>query len=129
MNTINRRLELLKLEGLGFSQAEIAQQLSQKAGCSKRTIYLDFESRAQWQPTLHPQKTQETLLKIGNRYEQIYRQAAILMFTSENEMTKIAALNTMLKANTKMYETAVVPEVLSRLEALEGKAKKGVFVP
>jgi hypothetical protein len=41
---------LLKLEGLGFSQAEIVKELSQKNVCSKRTIYNDFEARATWQP-------------------------------------------------------------------------------
>jgi hypothetical protein len=52
VDEITRRLELLKLEGLGFSQAEIVSELSQKAGCSKRTVYLDFERRANWQPFL-----------------------------------------------------------------------------
>ena len=31
---VSRRLELLKLEGLGFSQAEIVKELSQNRGCS-----------------------------------------------------------------------------------------------
>mgnify|MGYP007109728683 FL=1 len=35
----------------------------------------------------------------------------------------------MLKANAALFETAVLPEVLSRLKALEEKAKRGVFVP
>jgi hypothetical protein len=35
----------------------------------------------------------------------------------------------MLKANTALFETAVLPEVLDRLKALEDKAKRGVFVP
>ncbi len=41
----------------------------------------------------------------------------------------MAALNIMLKANSLMCETAVLPEVLGRLKELEDKAKKGVFVP
>jgi len=63
MDVVSRRLELLKLEGLGFSQAEIVKELSQKLGCSERTVYYDFESHAVWQPTIqtklylsHPQK-------------------------------------------------------------------------
>jgi hypothetical protein len=35
----------------------------------------------------------------------------------------------MLKANSLVCETAVLPEVLGRLRELEDKAKKGVFVP
>ena len=50
MDSTARRLELLKLEGLGFSQAEIVNELSQKAKCSKRAIYGDFECRSSWQP-------------------------------------------------------------------------------
>jgi hypothetical protein len=34
----------------------------------------------------------------------------------------------MLKANAALFETAVLPEVLGRLKALEDKAKRGVFV-
>ena len=50
---VSRRLELLKLEGLGFSQPEIVKELSQKFGCSGRTVYRDFECRDRWQPELH----------------------------------------------------------------------------
>ena len=39
---------MLKLEGLGFSQAEIVNELSQKLSCSKRVVYKDFETR-EWE--------------------------------------------------------------------------------
>ena len=121
---------MLKLEGLGFSQAEIVTQLSQKAQCSTRTIYLDFESRRDWQPVLQSViKCEDVLLKVVNRYEQIYRQASICLLTCESEWVKIGALNTMLKANAMLFQTAVLPEVVNRLQVLEAKAKHGVFVP
>lgn len=41
MDAVSRRLELLKLEGLGFSQPEVVKELSQKCACSKRTVYSD----------------------------------------------------------------------------------------
>ena len=130
MDTITRRLELLKLEGLGFSQAEIVTQLSQKANCSKRTIYIDFESRADWQPILQSvMKCEDVLMKVVNRYEQIYRQASVRLLTCQNEFAQLGALNIMLKANSMLFETAVLPEVVNRLQVLEGKAKRGVFVP
>jgi hypothetical protein len=123
-------LELLKLEGLGFSQAEIVKELSQKAACSKRTVYNDFESRATWQPILHSAvKPDEVLLKVVNRYEQIYRQASMRLLTASNELAQLGALNTMLKANSLLFETAVLPELMGRLRVLEEKAKRGVFVP
>jgi len=127
---VSRRLELLKLEGLGFSQAEIVKELSQKCACSKRTVYNDFESRESWQPIVQSViDARRVLLKVVNRYEQIYRQASIRLLTASNELAQLGALNTMLKANAALFETAVLPEVLGRLKELEEKAKKGVFVP
>ncbi len=80
MDAGKRRLELLKLEGLGLTQVEIVAQLSEKAQCTKRTVYNDFESRAEWQPLLQTVvKPQDVLLKFVNRYEQVHRQASIHM--------------------------------------------------
>ena len=130
MDTDSRRLELLKLEGLGFSQAEIVKELSVKCTCSERTVYSDFETRQGWQPTLQSVVNSEgVLFKVVNRYEQIYRQASMRLLSSSNELAQLGALNTMLKANSLLFETAVLPEVLGRLKDLEDKAKRGVFVP
>jgi hypothetical protein len=121
---------LLKLEGLGFSQAEIVKELSVKCACSERTVYGDFETRVSWQPVLQSVvKPEEILLKVINRYEQIYRQASMRLLTVSNEFAQLGALNTMLKANALLNETAVLPEMMSRLKDLEDKAKRGVFVP
>jgi len=130
VDVVSRRLELLKLEGLGFSQAEIVKELNVKCACSSRTVYNDFETRESWQPTLQSVVNSErVLLKVVNRYEQIYRQASVRLLTFSEEASQLGALNTMLKANEKLCETAVLPDLYSRLEALEEKAKKGVFVP
>ena len=130
MDTDSRRLELLKLEGLGFSQAEIVKELSVKSACSERTVYSDFETRKSWQPTLQSVVDSEgVLLKVVNRYEQIYRQACMRLLTSSNELAQLGALNAMLKANSLLFETAVLPEVIGRLKVLEDKTKRGVFVP
>ena len=130
MDTVARRLELLKLEGLGFSQAEVVNELSIKLACSKRVLYKDFESREVWQPVLQSVvKPDGVLLKVLNRYEQIYSQASLRFITASNELARMAALNIMLKANSLMCETAVLPEVLDRLKEIEDTAKRGVFVP
>ena len=106
------------------------KELSQKNACSKRTIYNDFEARATWQPILQSDvKPNEVLLKVVNRYEQIYRQASMRLLTFSNELAQLGALNTMLKANSLLFETAVLPELMGRLKVLEDKAAKGVFVP
>jgi hypothetical protein len=130
LDAVSRRLELLKLEGLGFSQSEIVKELSLKCECSKRTVYKDFEGRAGWQPVLQSILGHESLLlKVVNRYEQIYRQASVRLLTFQNELAQLGALNIMLKANAMLFETAVLPELMNRLKALEDKAKQGVFVP
>ena len=93
-------------------------------------MYKDFESRATWQPILQSvTNPDEVLLKVVNRYEQIYRQASLRLMTVQNELAQLAALNTMLKANSLLFETAVLPELMGRLKVLEDKAAKGVFVP
>jgi len=127
---VARRLELLKLEGLGFSRAEIVKELSVKLGCSGRTVYSDFERRESWQPVVQSVADAGKLLfKVINRYEQIYRQASVRLLTFTEEAAQLGALNVMLKANSALFETAVLPEVLGRLKTLEDRAKRGVFVP
>ena len=130
MKTVARRLELLKMEGMGFNQSEIVKQLTQKYQCSERTVYYDFEKREDWQPALQQlDDHQAILLKTVNRYEQIYRQASVRLLTGTQEATQLGALNIMLKANSKIWETAVLPDLLNRLKELEEKASRGVFVP
>jgi len=129
LTTVKRRLELLKLEGLGFSMPEIVTELSQKYGCSGRTVYRDFESRGRWQPELQNVKNHsQILIRTVNRYEQIYREASVRLLTGTQELTQLGALNIMLKVNSKIYEIAVLPDILNRLKELEEKAGKGVFV-
>jgi hypothetical protein len=130
VTAVKRRLELLKLEGLGFSMPEIVTELSQKYECSGRTVYRDFESRGQWQPELlNIRNHSQILMRTVNRYEQIYREASVRLLIGTQELTQLGALNIMLKVNSKIYETAVLPDILSRLKELEEKARKGVFVP
>jgi hypothetical protein len=129
VTAVKRRLELLKLEGLGFSPPEIVTELSQKHECSGRTVYRDFESRGQWQPELQNVKNYaQILMRTVNRYEQIYREASVRLLTGTQELTQLGALNIMLKVNSKIYEIAVLPDILNRLKGLEEKAGKGVFV-
>ena len=47
METVARRLELLKLEGMGFNQSEIVKQLSQKSVCTKLVV-VETEGVNKW---------------------------------------------------------------------------------
>ena len=102
----------MKPEGLGFSLAEIVKELSLKCACSRRTVYNDFESRESWQPIVQSViDARSVLLKVVNRYEQIYRQASIRLLTASNELAQLGALNAIYseelsKRDLNMYVTA-----------------------
>jgi len=103
VDTDSRRLELLKLEGLGFSQAEVVKELSVKCECSERTVYSDFETRESWQPSLQSVVNSEgVLFKVVNRYEQIYRQACMLWKRMKVVLSLLKAL--VLTPNEKTTE-------------------------
>ena len=125
MNKDERRLELLKMEGLGLSQAEIVKELSAKAQVSERTIYNVFESRMHWQPLA---KAEREMYRIVNLYDQIYKKAAFKYLSSQNESVQLGALKIMLEIVKRLNEVLVLPELNDRLKALEEKAEKGVFV-
>jgi hypothetical protein len=44
-------------------------------------------------------------------------------------LAQLGALNTIVKASSLLFETAVLPELMVRLNVLEDKAAKRVFVP
>ena len=50
LNVTERRIELLKLEGIDFEKSEIVKQLTQQFQCSPRNVYYDFQTRKSWQP-------------------------------------------------------------------------------
>ena len=124
-NTNERRLEVLKLEGMGFSRPEIVKEISGKYACSLRTVYHDFETRETWQPYT----TKDAALTILNRFLQIYRHAALQSITAEGESNRIGWTKIMLDANTKLAEYFVIPSMLKQLTDLEKRAKHGVFLP
>jgi len=124
-----RRLESLKLEGMGLSQPEIVKQISQKFQVSARSVYRDLKLRDQWQPLLLQLKDRDRVVqKVINRYEQIYERAAFKHVTSQNENVQVGALKIMLDANSKVCEAVVLSDVVARLKLLEAEVKKGVFV-
>jgi hypothetical protein len=106
---VERRTELLKMEGMGFCQSEIVKHLSEKHQCSGRTLYRDFQTRRVWQPKIscHADRRQ-AYYSILNRFEQIYRKASFTFQHCRNESVKIAALKVMLDALTRIKDLANV---------------------
>ena len=100
--TVERRLDLLKLEGNGMQMPEIVKELSTKYDVTKRSIYLDFELRNSWQPQL--ERVQQALLKIRSRHEQLYRKAMIAYMQAKSERTRVSALNLLRQINVDLAE-------------------------
>ena len=125
MNILDRRLELLNMEGIGFSKSHIVKDLARKYGCTERTIWYDYAKRGKWQPKLQALKEDQVLGKVLNRYEHIYQRASLYhhykrgkdpivnkkeYFEEGEYLTpkdKLHALDIMIKANREYYETAL----------------------
>ncbi|MFC1486612.1 hypothetical protein ACFLRN_02840 [Thermoproteota archaeon] len=104
---VERRTELLKLEGDGFSRPDIEKQLSQKYQVTVRTVSRDFQIRAEWQPSItHLTDKKQAFYSVLNRYEQIYQKASFTYLHSKNESVTIATLRVMLDVLTKIRELA-----------------------
>jgi hypothetical protein len=117
--TLERRLELLKLEGNGLSPIEIVQDLSVKFGCVRGTIYNDFATKPHWQPLI--MEVKQALHTIVNRHEQLYRKASLAYMKAENNPQKIAAINLMKTINLDAFEmlqsTGQIVKVPEKVEA------------
>ncbi len=100
--TLERRLELLKLEGNGLQTSEIVNQLSAKYGVTPRAVYADFETRSSWQPIL--ENTKESILKILNRHEQLYRKTLVAYMQAKSDHARVAALNLLRQINVDVAE-------------------------
>ncbi len=100
--TLERRLELLRLEGNGLQPSEIVKELSAKYGVTPRAVYADFETRSSWQPMFENARKQ--LLKVRNRHEQLYRKALVAYMQAKSDRARVAALNLMRQINVDMAE-------------------------
>jgi len=115
LNTLERRLELLKHEGNGLNRREIVKELTAKFGCSEVTVYNDFVTRPVWQPLVQEIKT--SLFKIQNRHEQLYRKASFMYTQSKSDRARIAALNLMRQINIELAQlSGVKPEEQKQTE-------------
>lgn len=106
MNINDRRLELLKMEGIGASPNDIVKELAGKYHVSERQIYYDFESRSVWQPKLLQLKDPDRIMqKIVNRYEFLYRKASFMFLTINHPNVQFAYMKLMFEINKEMRET------------------------
>jgi len=101
---VERRLEFLKMEGLGFSLCEIVKFLSKKYRKTERSIYYDAETRKTWQPLFSQlYDLDKARLVVMNRYDTIYREASF-MFKQGDPRHKPQALKIMLDTTKSASE-------------------------
>lgn len=104
-DTVKRRLDLLNMEGMGFSRPEIVKKLAVDHKCSDRTVYYDFKSRGRWQPILQIiEDQQHTLMKTVNCLEQLYRKASVKYLSASNESVQLGCLRLMADIRLKIQE-------------------------
>ena len=99
---LERRLDLLKLEGNGFFPSEIVKELSQKYAVTERAVYYDLETKHVWQPVFQEMKT--TFLTIVNRHNQLYRKASLSYMQAISPHDKVLALGLMRTLNKDMLD-------------------------
>jgi hypothetical protein len=102
LQTLERRLELLRLEGNGLTRPEIVEELTQKFGCSKDTVWYDLRTKPRWQPVITEIK--QALLTIINRHEQLYRKASLAYMKAGDNKEKMLAVNLMKNINAESFD-------------------------
>ena len=102
--TLERRLDFLKLEAEGLSLVEIVKELSVKYHKRERTVYYDAETRGTWQP-LYVQyfDLDKARLTVMNRYGYIYREA-VFNYKQGDPTHKPTYLKLMLEVTNNLIE-------------------------
>ena len=120
LQTLERRLELLRLEGNGLTRPEIVEELTQKFGCSKDTVWYDLRTKPRWQPVITEIK--QALLTIINRHEQLYRKASLAYMKAGDNKEKMLAVNLMKNINAESFDmlqsNGIIDKVPEKIESL-----------
>jgi hypothetical protein len=114
---VERRLEFLKLEAMGFSLCETVKALSEKYQTSERNIYYDAETRNSWQPVLTQLfDLDKARLIVLNRYDFLYRQAS-LHFQTAGEAQKPIYLSRMVDITDRLVSLLGLETFREKAEA------------
>jgi hypothetical protein len=119
---LERRLEFLKLEAMGFSLCETVKALSEKYHTSERNIYYDAENRNTWQPVLTQLfDLDKARLVIINRYDFLYRQAS-LRFQTAPESQKPLYLSRMVDITDRLVDLLGLGTLKEKLDSEKREA-------
>lgn len=122
-NLIERRQKMLKLKTAGLSLVKVVKDLSRQYDVSMRAIYLDWQNRKTWLPSLLGMRDPETFcLDLLSTHKEIHRLAMMEYFRADNSNAKIGALRLLRDLNNDFAEMIVLQDLSSRVEAVEAKA-------
>ena len=129
VNLLKRRQKMLELRGKGVSLADTVKFLAEEFEVTRRTLYYDWKNRKAWLQTFLEIGDPETFfLDLVANHREIYRLASLEYLKGDNSNAKIGALRLLRDLNKDFHEMIVTKNVIVRLENLEEKAKRGVFL-
>jgi len=106
-NTVEIRLKLLKMQGLGFSKMETVKHLSEKFDITVSGAYYHFETIDKWiDQYLDFKNIKEFQFNILNQFNQINREASFQYLHTADPKAKIGFLRTRLAAVDKLAKYA-----------------------
>ena len=126
---IERRQKMVRQRAKGLPLNIVVNQLSQEYTRTKQALYKDWRNRKTWIKGILDLDDPETVFfDFYARHEEIYQMTVMEYYKADNSSAKIGALRLLRDLNRDFYEISITPHLLKRLEDLEGKAKKGVFI-
>jgi hypothetical protein len=128
-NRLEYKLDLLQMEGQGFTRTEIVSYLADKHKVSKKLGYYYFKTRARWQPELLGlEDAKDSYHQTLNRLEYIYRRFSLLSANAPEFSNRVGALKGMLEVlRTKAEITGVLGPQIQPAAFLEDALDSEVF--
>jgi len=125
-NTVEIRLKLLKMQGLGFSKMETVKHLSEKFDITVSGAYYHFETIDKWiDQYLDFKNIKEFQFNILNQFNQINREASFQYLHTADPNAKIGFLRTRLAAVDKLAKYAgFSPDAQVEVPDLNNKINK-----
>lgn len=97
-DTVDLKLDILKMQGQGFSTAEIVQSLTAKYGLKQGDIYYHIRSMPKWkQFFVTAMEGKEAYQNNLTRLDYIYRELSFLYQHAQTDIIKLGCLNSMAK--------------------------------
>ena len=115
MNILERRLEILKAEGMGMNRAETVKQISEQYNIPKDDLWRDYRTKPKWQNHFQGLDADKLRFTIHNRLEYCYRKASFLLLTTQNESVKLGALARMteiLSVHSQLLPQGAQPDLI-----------------